>query len=354
MNTPPLKPVEGNGRHGGGYKNWPRWRKALTWTGGVLAALVIIGLISNAVSPPKPAPASHASVSAPAKPAPKKASALKVAAKTHKTIAPRSAGGCPQINTALNSVFNGDYAGMLPAKTTGDLLNNFLGQDSGATSVLASVMAEHGTAPGLKPAEAKLNADVNTLDNTSDVSSAQSAVIVPDLKAISDICGSATWTGITLTVATGTPIGAPTTAPTAPAPVATTPATPTMLSQADTVVFAVTGTGEPSVQYGNGATTNNPSDGAGPLGDGNYLPWQASMTYSAGAEYYAVTAQLEGSGNISDTVTEVITTRCSNGTHTESFPLANGSASGGYGIAQAEYTGGDTGNASQAESDAGC
>jgi hypothetical protein len=50
----------------------------------------------------------------------------------------------------------------------------------------------------------------------------------------------------------------------------------------------------------------------------------------------------------------VVTTDCSNGTHTESFPLANGSASGGYGIAQAEYTGGDTGNTTQAESDAGC
>jgi hypothetical protein len=40
--------------------------------------------------------------------------------------------------------------------------------------------------------------------------------------------------------------------------------------------------------------------------------------------------------------------------HTESFPLASGHASGGYNIAQAEYTGGDTGNAQQAESDAGC
>ncbi len=65
----------------------------------------------------------------------------------------------------------------------------------------------------------------------------------------------------------------------------------------------------------------------------------ASMIYSAGAEYYAVTAQLEGSGDISDTVTEAVTTQCSNGTHTESFPLANGSASGGYRIAQAGVRG---------------
>jgi hypothetical protein len=54
-------------------------------------------------------------------------------------------------------------------------------------------------------------------------------------------------------------------------------------------------------------------------------------------------------------VTEVITTYCSDGSHkTESFPLASGHASGGYAIAQAEYAGGDTGNATQAESDAGC
>ena len=54
-------------------------------------------------------------------------------------------------------------------------------------------------------------------------------------------------------------------------------------------------------------------------------------------------------------MTEVITTYCSDGSHkTESFPLASGHASGGYNIAQAEYTGGNTGNATQAETDAGC
>ncbi len=142
----------------------------------------------------------------------------------------------------------------------------------------------------------------------------------------------------------------------APAPTDTPAAAPTMVSQSDIVVFSVTGSGAPSIQYGNGATTNNPNDGAGPLGDGNYLPWHASMTYSPGALYYAVTAQNEGSGSISDTVTEQVTTVCSNGTHTESFPLANGSANGGYGIASAQYNnlGSGTGNASQAESDAGC
>jgi hypothetical protein len=131
--------------------------------------------------------------------------------------------------------------------------------------------------------------------------------------------------------------------------------TPTMTKQADVVVFKVWGSGEPTIQYGTDSSENNPNDGAGPLGDGNYLPWRATMPYDSGALYYAVSAQLEGSGSIQDSVTEVVTTWCSGSKpKTETFSLANGSASGGYAIAQAEYTGGDTGNASQAEQDAGC
>jgi hypothetical protein len=53
----------------------------------------------------------------------------------------------------------------------------------------------------------------------------------------------------------------------------------------------------------------------GPLGDGNALPWSASMTYNPNALYYAVITQLEGYGDISDSVTEVVTTYCSNGIH---------------------------------------
>ena len=132
-------------------------------------------------------------------------------------------------------------------------------------------------------------------------------------------------------------------------------AAPTMTKQADTVVFKVRGSGQPSIQYGTDSSTNNPSGGAGPLGDGNYLPWKASMTYDSSVLYYAVTAQLEGSGSISDSVTEVVTTWCSGSKpKTESFLLASGTASGGYGIATAEYASGNTGNATQAESDAGC
>lgn len=133
------------------------------------------------------------------------------------------------------------------------------------------------------------------------------------------------------------------------------PAAPAMTRQTDRVVFRVSGSGYPSVQYGSDSDNNDVPGGYGPLGDGVALPWSASMTYDPNALYYAVTAQLEGSGGISDSVTEVITTYCSDGSHkTEKFPLAHGHASGGYAIARAEYADGDTSNATQAESDAGC
>jgi len=141
----------------------------------------------------------------------------------------------------------------------------------------------------------------------------------------------------------------------APVPSTSAAPAPSMTRQTDTIVFKVWGSGYPSIQYGTDSNNNSPPGGYGPLGNGNALPWSASLTYDSSALYYYVSAQLQGYGDISDTVTEVITTYCSDGSpKTESFPLANGHASGGYNIAQAEYTGGATGNATQAESDAGC
>ena len=139
----------------------------------------------------------------------------------------------------------------------------------------------------------------------------------------------------------------PSTAPSASsAPQPSAPAAPTMTRQVDTIVFKVSGSGYPSVQYGSDSNSNDAPGGYGPLGNGVALPWSASLTYDPSALYYAVSAQLQGYGDISDSVTEVITTYCSDGSHkTESFPLASGHASGGYAIAQAEYAGGDTGNA---------
>lgn len=150
---------------------------------------------------------------------------------------------------------------------------------------------------------------------------------------------------------TGPPVAGASAGPESPAPAAE----PTMTRQSDVVVFRVSGTGYPSILYGSDSDNRSPKGGYGALGDGNVLPWKASLAYDSGALYYAVTAQLEGSGDISDSVTEVVTTWCSDGSkHTERFPLASGHASGGYSIARAEYASGDTGNAAQAESDAGC
>ena len=159
--------------------------------------------------------------------------------------------GCIQINSVLNAVFDGQYAGLPPAKTTGDLLNDFLGQSNPVASALAPIMAEHGTAPGLRAAEARLNADVNTLDNTSYVSSAQEAVIIPDLKAISHICGSATWTKVTLRVVSVTPNGTPTAAPsgaptTAPAisPSSAVPGTSAPAAFVPQTLLSISGSGD--------------------------------------------------------------------------------------------------------------
>jgi hypothetical protein len=88
MATPTLTPApSSNQPHG--YKSWSRKRKVLTWTGGTFGGLVAISMISNAVSPPKPAPASHASPvthSAPAKPAPKVTHTVTAAPKPAVTV----------------------------------------------------------------------------------------------------------------------------------------------------------------------------------------------------------------------------------------------------------------------------
>lgn len=60
MSTQPFKPA-GSGH---GYKSWSQRKKILVWTGGTFAALMVTGGIANAVSPPKPAPVSHAAPAA--------------------------------------------------------------------------------------------------------------------------------------------------------------------------------------------------------------------------------------------------------------------------------------------------
>jgi Host cell surface-exposed lipoprotein len=200
-------------------RSWPRRHKILTAliaaAGLIVSSLSLAACSSAAHSPP--APVVTRTVTAP-------------------TTVTASTTGCAQINSALNSVFDGDYAGLTPAKTTGDLINNFL--SGGTATALTPVMAGNTTVPGLRAAESRLNTDENALANTSDASSSQSAVLVPDLKAISTICGTSAWTHVTLTVATVTPGGTPSaTATSAPA----APAAPAMTTAQQQAVEAAQG-----------------------------------------------------------------------------------------------------------------
>jgi hypothetical protein len=113
-------------------------------------------------------------------------------------------------------------------------------------------------------------------------------------------------------------------------PQATTPqATP---QGADKVCFAVTGTGQPSISYGSDSDSRDAGGTLGDLGDGNALPWSACMPADRHALYWSLTAQLEGGGDITATVSE----KRPDGTEKT---LATAHASGGYQVASAEYAG---------------
>lgn len=115
----------------------------------------------------------------------------------------------------------------------------------------------------------------------------------------------------------------------------------TVAYRTDRIVYTVTGTGYPSIQYGTDSNTTDVPGGYGPLGDGSALPFSASQRYDPNALYFAVTAQLEGGGDITATVTEVKATVYKDGhsvTHTTR--LARGHAAGGYAIANAEAVSG--------------
>jgi hypothetical protein len=130
-------------------------------------------------------------------------------------------------------------------------------------------------------------------------------------------------------------------APTAPsaAPATTAPAKPAVTETSTDlfVKFTVTGTGQPTIQYGSDSDTRGGGGHLGALGEGNYLPWSATMPEDDNALYYDVTAQLQGYGDITATVSEVTVHHYSNGTtKTETRVLKTAHASGSYNIAMAE------------------
>lgn len=111
---------------------------------------------------------------------------------------------CPQINRVLNNVFNGNYAGLPPAKTTQDLINNFLGQTTDANGNAVNAMepvmqgldeTPHGAGPPGMPskllqAEADLYVVVGLMANEQEGDWTQRYIneLQSSLTTIDEIC----------------------------------------------------------------------------------------------------------------------------------------------------------------------
>jgi hypothetical protein len=106
------------------------------------------------------------------------------------------------------------------------------------------------------------------------------------------------------------------------------PPSPTV-NPATTVTFTVTGWGNPSITYGSDSDNRDGGGQLGEMGDGNALPWTRSVKFSGDAMYYSVSAQLEGSGDISCKI--VVT-----GPGDDPLTVASGHASGSYNICSAQ------------------
>jgi hypothetical protein len=112
----------------------------------------------------------------------------------------------------------------------------------------------------------------------------------------------------------------------------------TVAHRTDRIVYTVTGTGYPSIQYGSDSNTVDVPGGNGPLGDGVALPFTASQRNNPNALYFAVSAQNEGGGDITAVVANVQTTTYLDGhTTIHRTVLAHAQAAGGYAIANAQY-----------------
>lgn len=124
----------------------------------------------------------------------------------------------------------------------------------------------------------------------------------------------------------------PSSTPKTPAPATSTaPATPTAAAAAAPVLkvtrvrFIVTGTGDPSITYGSDADNRDGGGTIGMLGDGNALPWHASMRFRGDAQYYSLDAQLEGGGDIHCKIVV-------SGPNINTMTVSSGHASGGENI----------------------
>lgn len=114
-------------------------------------------------------------------------------------------------------------------------------------------------------------------------------------------------------------------APAAAVPTTPPPSTPT------TVTFMVSGTGEPSIQYGNNSDNISPPQcTGGDLGESCTLGFTATLPYTGTAEYWNINAQLDSSGG---TISCSITV---SGPGDKPLVVASGQASGAFQICDAQ------------------
>jgi len=118
-------------------------------------------------------------------------------------------------------------------------------------------------------------------------------------------------------------------------------ATVSVTHRRERILFKVWGSAPDGAQitYGTDSTNLSPKAGLGFDGEGSAVPWAGHLRYTASADYWYVSAQLQGSGDIQCGVYAQVTDWFSDGTHkTLQKRLAHGHAAGGYNICQAEST----------------
>ena len=126
---------------------------------------------------------------------------------------------------------------------------------------------------------------------------------------------------------------------------AAAPATPsasavTRIRTRTLVIFRVRGDAGASgadITYGSDSDNISPPEGLGMLGTGSAVPFTGSLRSRSSALYYAISAQLQGSGDITCSVSLKVTAFYSDGTHrSKSKVVAHGHAVGGYNICDAQ------------------
>lgn len=136
----------------------------------------------------------------------------------------------------------------------------------------------------------------------------------------------------------GTTVAVPTEQPSAASTGSTAPAV-TVKRTVTRIVFRVRGDAPDGadITYGSDSDNRSPQGGLGFDGSGEALPFTASLKFHSSALYYDISAQLQGSGNISCQVLAKVTRYWSDGTHISRHKvLAHGHASGGFNICDAQ------------------